>query len=388
MLDPRCARDRENNLMKGEKSVLVTNLERLKYPENNANKYVDPQKLTGVGERRSGIYSEYVSDKNEVFNIFVSRYTKEILPRHFREYFSYNIIVQGRPSAGKTMDLMQKIVEMPNILAREQAGIGFVQDSNEKIVPEEIKENKIRYLNGYLPEPTPDIGLQNIYFAYTNAGKGALLNLIDVPGEAEPAVKEMLFRYADTVWFYIDGECLNNSIKMAETTNRLLELLGQLGYKAKGITASIIITKADACWSNRTNTLRKDQYGATYLVTHSCRKGNGGYNMDAHKERCQEVEAMLMAKEPALVQLLNNSFAEVAYFAIASTNCKCDDPLNRIPENAEMFRVEEPLLYLLMQMKLYPQAISKEKEKNYVLNGKMGTWIEKFIEKFREIINS
>lgn len=384
MADPRCARDRENNLMKGEKAVLVTNLERLKYPDSNANKYVDPQKLTGVGDYKNGIYAEYVNEKNEVFNIFVSRFTKEILPRNFREYPSYNIIVQGRPSAGKTMDLIQKIVEMPNILAREQSGITLAQDSNEKIVPEEIKENKLRYLKGYLPEPTPDTGLQNIYFSYQYGGKGVLLNFIDVPGEAEPAVKEVLFRYADTVWFYIDGECLNDSIKMEETNNRLLELLQQLSYKAKGITASIIVTKADACWPNRTNTLKRDEYGATYLVTHSCRNGNGGYQMDAHKTRCKQVEALLMAKAPALVQLLNASFGEVAYFAIANTNCKCDDPLNRIPEQAEMFRIEEPLLYWLTQKKLYPQVALKDKDKNTIFNGQLGVWLEKV----KEIMNS
>ena len=30
--------------------------------------------------------------------------------------------------------------KMPNILAREQSGITLAQDSNEKIVPEEIKD--------------------------------------------------------------------------------------------------------------------------------------------------------------------------------------------------------------------------------------------------------
>ena len=366
----QCARDRENNLMSGEEAVLVTNIERLRYPEGNTNKYMDPQKLRGTGERKSGIYSEYIGNNNEVFNIFVSRATKEILPRHFREYRSYNIITQGKPSAGKTMDLMQKTVELPKLLAREKIGITFAQDSNEKVVPQGFKENKKRYLEGFLPEPTPDTGLQNIHFWYKYGGKGALLNFIDVPGEADPTVRESLFRYADTVWFYIDGDSINNSIQMAETEERLQALLVQLGDKAKGITASIIVTKADVCWKNRKNTLQKDENGATYLVTHKCRDGNGGYQMEAHKARCKEVEAMLGEKEPALVQLLNDSFGEVAYFAIAGTNCKCKDPLNRIPEEAEMFRVEEPLLYWLTQMKLYPQATPKKQENqgNFVGN--------------------
>lgn len=334
--------------------------------------------LTSIGERKANNLSDRYIDPitKKVYNVPLSKFTTEPLPKHFADAQDRIVLIWGDPSSGKTLLTSTLIVKMQNIFnftsknrtllcSADASQFDFFQKGYHYHL------DNAAVANGKLPRPTAlGESLQQfpLYFESTFDGivHKAIIKLVDLPGEYQSgAVEDSLPHQADCLWFCIDGvDFFTNPFKTQKTVEKLSNLLEVFPILRK-VPIYIILTKGDQMkeilFKKTTQVAEKSLFEENFqfkglfpnnsILNSACTKSVHipEFDIDAQKSNSRFTSALMEALYPAAHLQLSRYCTQ--YITVSSLS---SNPINgKISKENLPFALDELLFLTLRNFNLY-----------------------------------
>ncbi len=371
-------RDLHGNLIDSPEKVLMlnsTDIERTTDYNALLKTAKSPLDLKPCGVKKTnGFYSRYMNKDGKIYNVFLSKFTNEVLPIDFSEMQDRIILIYGSVSSGKTLLTSTIIIKLENLLnfnsPNRSLSVHPAASSFDWLQKNyHYHEDLHRFRNGDLPAPTgANERLQQyplkVESRFDGTIKKKIIKLVDLPGEYNGEVEEQLPSQADCLWFLLDGE--NFLCNPAKTTEAILELehLYEVFPILKAVPTYVILTKTDiikkalqtGCYSDQLkvflNTNESFDFPDETILNSACTRSMHvpAFNEDAYKKNRLFTCKLFKIFYPSLYTTLKNQYVK---FISVSSLAGPATPNGKIPIGNIPYAVDELVLSTLEDFDLY-----------------------------------